>query len=94
VVTLRGRVVLADDTLDDAVVVLVGDDGEHDPEIYADFVRRHPGRVVAVAIRQVRIGGDHTPGTDDVDGVPLVHAPDGAGLAERLADVLAGLPGR
>jgi phosphatidate phosphatase APP1 len=74
--------------------VLVGDDGEHDPDIYADFVRRHPGRVVAVAIRQVRIGGDHRPGTDRVDGVPFVHAPDGAGLADRLADVLAALPGR
>jgi phosphatidate phosphatase APP1 len=33
--------------------VLVGDSGERDPEVYASIARRHPGRVVTVAIRQV-----------------------------------------
>jgi len=35
--------------------VLVGDSGEADPEIYADIVRAHPGRVLAVYIREVRL---------------------------------------
>lgn len=33
--------------------VLVGDDGQHDPQIYADVVAEHPGRVRVVAIRQL-----------------------------------------
>jgi phosphatidate phosphatase APP1 len=35
--------------------VLVGDSGERDPEIYADIVAAHPGRVLAVYIREVRL---------------------------------------
>jgi phosphatidate phosphatase APP1 len=35
--------------------VLLGDSGEHDPEIYAELVRDHPGRVMAVYIREVRL---------------------------------------
>ena len=33
--------------------VLVGDSGEKDPEIYAETVRRYPGRVLAVYIRDI-----------------------------------------
>ncbi|WP_293908954.1 phosphatase domain-containing protein [Deinococcus sp.] len=33
--------------------VLIGDSGEQDPEIYAEVVRRRPGRVLAVYIRKV-----------------------------------------
>lgn len=33
--------------------VLIGDSGEKDPEIYAEVVRRHPGRVLGVYIRDV-----------------------------------------
>ena len=33
--------------------VLIGDSGEHDPEIYAAVVRRWPGRVRAIYIRSV-----------------------------------------
>ncbi len=35
--------------------VLIGDSGERDPEIYADIVREHPGRIIAVYIREVRL---------------------------------------
>ena len=35
--------------------VLLGDSGEHDPEIYADLVREYPDRVIAVYIREVRL---------------------------------------
>ncbi len=34
-------------------VILVGDSGEKDPEVYAEIRRRHPERVVAVVIREV-----------------------------------------
>ncbi|WP_135229302.1 App1 family protein [Deinococcus fonticola] len=37
----------------DLPFVLVGDSGEKDPEIYAEVVRQHPGRVLAVYIRDV-----------------------------------------
>lgn len=33
--------------------ILVGDSGEKDPQIYAEVLRRHPGRIVKVLIRQV-----------------------------------------
>ena len=39
----------------DLPFVLLGDSGEKDPEIYADIVREHPGRVLAVYIREVRL---------------------------------------
>jgi phosphatidate phosphatase APP1 len=35
--------------------VLLGDSGQHDPEIYAEAVRRYPGRILAVYIREVRL---------------------------------------
>lgn len=37
----------------DLPFVLIGDSGERDPEIYAEIVRRHPGRVRAIYIRNV-----------------------------------------
>ena len=37
-------------------VVLVGDSGQHDPETYAEVVERHPGRVLAVYLRDVTRG--------------------------------------
>ena len=59
--------------------VLIGDSGQHDPEIYHDVVVANPGRVLAVYIRDVTAGA----GTERVDalaaamselGVPFVHA--------------------
>lgn len=38
---------------DDLPFVLIGDSGQHDPEIYAQVVREHPGRVKAIYIRNV-----------------------------------------
>jgi len=37
----------------DLPFVLIGDSGQHDPEIYAQTVREHPGRVAAIYIRNV-----------------------------------------
>ncbi|GGM11371.1 App1 family protein [Promicromonospora citrea] len=77
--------------------LLVGDDGQHDPEIYDRAARRRPGRVRAVAIReltggqQVLAGNAPTGGGDperDADApVPTVTGRDGAELARRLAEV-------
>ncbi|NLP38795.1 MAG: DUF2183 domain-containing protein, partial [Corynebacterium pollutisoli] len=33
--------------------LLVGDDGQHDPLTYGDFVFEHPDRIAGVAIRQL-----------------------------------------
>ena len=38
--------------------VLIGDSGQQDPAIYADFCAEHPGRVAAVYIRRARSAGD------------------------------------
>ncbi|MEE1622287.1 App1 family protein [Zafaria sp. J156] len=70
--------------------LLVGDDGQHDPEIYAEFARRHPGQVRAIAIRQLTpseavLAGGRSMGTmDSTPGTPWVYAPDGAGICEGL----------
>jgi phosphatidate phosphatase APP1 len=64
----------------DLTFVLLGDSGEHDPEIYADIVREYPGRILAVYIREVRLDpGDGR--VEEVSGawgseVPFVLAAD------------------
>lgn len=40
--------------------VLVGDSGEHDPEIYGELARKHPEKIVRILIRDVT--GDETEG--------------------------------
>ncbi|WP_129789460.1 App1 family protein [Promicromonospora panici] len=77
--------------------VLFGDDGQHDVEIYARAVRRHPGRVRAVAIRQLTGGqqvlagnlpdAGSSDGGPDVPRVSTVAGRDGAELTRRLATV-------
>ncbi|OMQ15647.1 hypothetical protein A7K94_0208025 [Modestobacter sp. VKM Ac-2676] len=53
--------------------VLVGDDGEHDPQLYHEFADRHPDRVEAIALRQVQPTGDD--GTAEGPGGVPVSAP-------------------
>ena len=72
--------------------VLIGDDGQHDEELYRAFAEAHPENVAAVAIRQlsppeaVLAGGRRH--IDAPEGAaPWVWAPDGAGLAKKLAEV-------
>jgi phosphatidate phosphatase APP1 len=38
--------------------ILIGDSGQHDPELYAEVITRHPGRILAVYIREVRVMSD------------------------------------
>jgi phosphatidate phosphatase APP1 len=73
--------------------LLVGDDGQHDEELYGEFVRAHPASVAAVCIRQLSTGeavlaGGRSPIDERGAGLdaPWLYAPDGAGLAEQLAD--------
>ncbi|RYC10618.1 App1 family protein [Nocardioides zhouii] len=60
--------------------VLLGDSGEKDPEIYADIVRDHPDRILAVYIREVRLdpGDGRVEKVSDAWGtaVPFVLAAD------------------
>jgi len=69
--------------------LLVGDDGEHDPAVYEEFAREHPGHVVAIALRQVGLGAPPAPEGDHHGPVPVVRGADGHALLERLRPVLA-----
>jgi phosphatidate phosphatase APP1 len=81
--------------------LLIGDDGQHDEEIYAEFSRKHPDNVAAVAIRElstgeaVLAGGRSRAHEEGQDPVPVMwmSAPDGAVLSEQLAAAGILLPG-
>lgn len=71
--------------------LLVGDDGQHDEEIYGTFASTHERNVRAVAIRQLSTseavlagGRSKSEEHENGSGIPWVYAPDGAGLAEQL----------
>ena len=77
--------------------LLVGDDGQHDPQIYADFAGQESGHVAAVAIRQLTAVQQVLSGNANAadkhlqpDVVRTVTARDGFGLADQLdaGDVL------
>jgi phosphatidate phosphatase APP1 len=77
--------------------LLVGDDGQHDPSIYAEAADAEPDRVLGVAIRQLTLAeqvvrqGMPTPrdsltlGGSELPGDPVVGG-DGAELAARLRE--------
>lgn len=76
----------------DVPVVLVGDSGQHDPEIYAQVVAAHPGRVKAVWIREVRLD----PGDGRVEtvaggfaeaDVPMVLAAESGVFADHAVEL-------
>lgn len=70
--------------------LLIGDDGQHDEAIYADFAQRFPDRVAAIAIRQlsaseaVFAGGRSSGAAGGTGDVPWIYSPDGAGIAAQL----------
>ena len=75
--------------------LLVGDDGQHDEELYADFVTRHPDNVAAVAIRRLSptqsllAGALPSPAGESRSwqgGTTWLRAPDGAGLWRLLRE--------
>jgi phosphatidate phosphatase APP1 len=69
--------------------VLLGDSGEKDPAVYADIVRAHPDRILAVYIREVRINPsdgrvEHITDAWSHD-VPLVLAADTDAVRQHAA---------
>jgi phosphatidate phosphatase APP1 len=68
----HGRIREILDLHPDLPFVLIGDSGEKDPEIYADIVRSHPGRILAVCIREVRLDA----GDGMVEEIAQSWAPD------------------
>lgn len=34
--------------------ILIGDSGQHDPELYAEIIENNPGRIIAVYIREIK----------------------------------------
>ncbi|QYH35924.1 App1 family protein [Salinibacterium sp. M195] len=74
--------------------LLVGDDGQHDEEIYGEFSASHPENVAAVAIRQLSTGEAVLAGgrskmaeRESQSSVPWRFAPDGARLAVELREL-------
>jgi phosphatidate phosphatase APP1 len=75
----------------DLPFVLIGDSGEKDPQVYAEAVRDHPGRIIAVYIREVRLD----PGDGRVEevsdawdhDVPFVLAADSDAVRRHAADL-------
>jgi phosphatidate phosphatase APP1 len=71
--------------------ILIGDSGQHDPEIYARIVEEHPGRVLAVYIRNVSPGDAREGEIDELArrtseaGCPLVLASDSQAMAQHAA---------
>ena len=74
---------------------LIGDNGQHDEEIYGWFEEHYPDRVEAVVIRQlsaseaVLAGGrsQHLRIPGHRHAAPWIYAPDGAGIARQLAEL-------
>ena len=73
--------------------LLIGDDGGHAPEAFADVIAQAPDRVAVVGMRQTLAPDETRTGlqeTDHLRGVPVVYAPNGAELLPQLL-VAAGL---
>ena len=76
--------------------LLIGDDGQHDQEIYSEFAHDHPENVAAVAIRRLSPtqavlagaipGPAGNPEAVGSGGKTWFSAPDGAGLWTLLRD--------
>jgi phosphatidate phosphatase APP1 len=80
--------------------VLVGDDGQHDPQIYAGAAQHFPDHVQAILIRQLTFSehvlahGVPAPTTETIaaeqraarrpDGIPVIQGPDGQTLLQGV----------
>ena len=80
------------DTFPDQRFVLIGDSGQRDPELYADFARRNPGQIDAVYIRQIGDSGKRGAELEAMraelaqQGVPIVVARETRQMAEDAAE--------
>ena len=72
----------------DMQYVLAGDTGQHDTFVYRDAIRRHPGRIIAVVLREPGPGPDakSQAAMEEIRqmGVTLLHAPNFEGFADIL----------
>lgn len=80
--------------------LLVGDDGQHDPKIYAEFAAARPTHVKAIAIRQLTAGeqvlshglpvanDELVPAPTEDLPMPVVRGADGYELARSLRPIL------
>ncbi|MFV4913537.1 DUF2183 domain-containing protein [Microbacterium lacticum] len=72
--------------------MLIGDDGQHDDDLYAAFTSEFPDHVTAVAIRRlspaeaVLAGGRTAVNDHSAASVPWVSESDGAELLDRLTE--------
>ena len=77
----------------DLPFVLIGDSGQHDPEVYAQIVEENPGRVLAVYIRNVSRDATRIEeivrlaGAVARSGSSLVLAADSVAMAEHAAAI-------
>jgi phosphatidate phosphatase APP1 len=72
--------------------LLIGDDGQHDEELYGEFAMAHPGNVAGIAIRQlsngeaVLAGGRNTAAERErISHVRWFYGQNGAELASELS---------
>lgn len=76
----------------DMPFILIGDSGQHDPEIYAEIVREHPERLTAVYIRDVSRSSSRRRELDELAseirgaGSSLVIADDTYAMARHAAE--------
>ena len=76
----------------DLPFILIGDNGQRDPEIYAQIVREHPGRVLAIYIRNVSRDPARVRAIEDLalevvaSGSSLLLAADSLAMAEHAAE--------
>jgi phosphatidate phosphatase APP1 len=71
--------------------VLLGDSGQKDPEVYREVVARHPGRILAVYIRDVSVDARDRIVVEvadrmRADGVDMLLVADSLEAAEHAAD--------
>ena len=77
----------------DLPFILIGDSGQHDPEIYRQIVEEHPGRVLAVYIRNVSRDPKRIREIEDLAkavagaGSSLVLAADSVAIAEHAVSL-------
>ena len=75
----------------DLPFILIGDSGQHDPEVYRQIVEEHPGRVLAVYIRNVSHDASRIKEIEELAkvlaaaGSSLVLAADSVAMAEHAA---------
>lgn len=87
------------DLYGDLPFILIGDSGQHDPEVYRDIVEENPGRVLAVLIRNVSRDEGRMREIEDLAravaaaGSSLLLAADSAAMAEHVAKLGLVAPG-